>query len=148
MVRGAGERGSSLIVAILATAMIGVSVMIVTQDLNDRQRLFRHQAAVVGLVHLGDAAFAETLAELDRDAGFSGMSLREIDNGAVWSRVQPGSPSTVSVTAEAELDGWRGAIEAEVEIGPAGPVVLRWQRSSRPVQGSSRLLRRKSTSLR
>lgn len=148
MVSSSSERGSSLIVAILACALLATAVGILIQDLNDRQRLFRHEARVISLAHLGDAALAETLAELALDPDFPGLAPRPIDSGVMWSRVQPISQASILVVAEAELDGWRGLLEAEVAMGPKGPSVSRWERAVEPAQGSSRLLRRKSTSLR
>ncbi len=148
MVTRRAERGSSLIVAILACALIGATIGILSQDLIDRQRLFRHEARVIGLTHLGDAALASTLAELTADPSYQGMTTRRVDDGAVWSRVTANSATSLAVSVRAELDGWFGCLEAEVELGSEGPEVRQWRRWTEPIQGKSRLLRRKSNSLR
>jgi len=128
MVTRSAERGSSLIVAILACALIGAAMGILSQDLTDRQRLFRHEARVIGLTHLGDAALAATLAELAADPSFQGLTTRSVDDGVVASRVTAISPTSLTVSVRAELDGWLGHLEAEVEISEVGPEVRRWRR--------------------
>lgn len=148
MVSRRTDRGSGLIMAILACALIGTAMMLLSQDLTDRQRLFRQKARIVTLDHLSDAAFAETLAELAKDPGYSGMALRSIDQGIIWSGVASTSSDEVSVIAEAEFDGWRGVLEARVALHDAGPRVLTWNRYTEPAQGSSRLLRKKSNNRR
>ncbi len=126
------ERGSSLIVAILASALVAIAVGLIVQDLNDRQRLFRHRARVIALTHLVDAALSVTLAELAADPGFPGFAPRRIDDEVIWSHVERLPDGRVSITAEAESDGWQGVLKAEFELGPDGPTVLRWRRSTRP----------------
>ena len=148
MVSHRSDRGSGLIVAILACALIGSAVMLLSQDLNDRQRIFRLKARIVTLDNMSDAAFAETLAELANDPGFTGMALRAIGQGVIWSRVTPILPDEASVIAEAEFDGWRCVLEARVALDDKGPKVLQWNRYTEPAQGSSRLLRKKSNNRR
>lgn len=132
MVGRTRERGSSLIVAILASALVAIAVGLLVQDLNDRQRVFRHGARVIALTHFGDAALSVTLAELAADPEFPGFAPRRIDDGLIWSHVEHLPDGRVSITAEAEFDGWRGLLKAEFELGPDGPTVLRWRRSTRP----------------
>jgi hypothetical protein len=145
-----GERGSSLLVAILATALIGSAVMLLSSDLTERQRLFRLQARTVTLDHLADAALAEALAELTRDSGFQGRLRHQFGDGVIWSEVTASDQGvdTRLVVAKAEFDGWLEILRAQVAVGPDGPSIVQWRRSTQPVQGSSRLLRRKSSSLR
>ena len=142
---GRGNRGASLIMAMLACALIGTAVMLLADDLNIRQRQFRQECRVITLDHLSDAAFAETLAALAVDPGYQGLSLRAVGTGVIWSRVETSAPGRVDVVAEAEFDLWRGVIEAEVELDSGGPRVASWRRFTEPAQGSSRLLRRKSS---
>ena len=132
MVAGTRERGSSLIVALLASAIVAIAVGLIVQDLNDRQRVFRHQARVIALTHLGDAALSVTLAELAADPEFPGLPPRRIDEGVIWSHVELSADGRTTITAEAEFDGWRGLLRAVFEHGPDGPSVVRWSRSTRP----------------
>jgi hypothetical protein len=145
-----GERGSSLFVAMIACVLIGGAVMLLGNDLNDRQRTFRMRARIVALDHLADAAMAETLAGLSGDPAFGGVLRQRLGDGIIWSEVilEDGEGNVRSVISSAQFDGWRGTIEARLDIGPSGPTVISWNRSTRPIQGNSRLLRRKSSSRR
>ena len=127
------ERGSSMLLGILMTALLAVAVALVLGDLNHRQGEFRREARVIELTHLGDAAFAGTLAALSREPEFGGLSLRELGGGVIWSSVTPAAAGDLQVTAEAELDGWRGTIDAVVRVDHDGPFVVGWERRTRPV---------------
>jgi hypothetical protein len=132
MVSRSSERGSSLIVAILACALVAAAIGILSQDLTDRQRLFRHEARVIGLTHLGDAALATTLAELDADPAYPGLATRRIHDGTIESRVAAGMQGSLNIVVRVELEGWIGRLEAVVDLGDTGPVVRRWRRWTEP----------------
>lgn len=148
MVTRSSERGSALIMAILAAALIGTAVMLLSQDLNDRQRLLRHKVRKITTGHLCDAVFAETLAELSNDPDFSGVPFRQVEQGVIGSLVNIESAEMISISAEAEFDGLRSILEAEISVDDVGLRVERWDRYFEPVQGSSRLFRRKSSNFR
>jgi hypothetical protein len=145
VVKDRGDRGAALIMAILASALIGMAVMVLADDLNNRQRLFRQESRQITLGHLSDAVLAETLAELAADPQFKGLPLRKLGEGVIWSRVDTIAPGRADVVGEAEFDQWRGVIEAEVEMDAEGPRVTSWRKFTEPAQGSSRLLRKKSS---
>ena len=76
------------------------------------------------------------------------MTLRGVDQGVIWSRVISTSGNDSEIIAEAQLQDWRCILEATVRLDDQGPKVLAWHRYSEPAQGSSRLLRKKSSSFR
>jgi len=124
---------TSLLLAIVMTALLATAVALVLGDLNHRQREFRREARVLVLTHLGDAALAETLALLAVDPAAAGLAPHALGDGTVWSTVsERPNDGTLRVIANASYDGWRGKLEAWISVADGSPKVLEWSRRTEP----------------
>ncbi len=127
------ESGAALIVAILAIFLISSAAMMVGSHLQSRSADFRCEERQVTLIALTDAAMAEALAHLHSDAQFSGRAESPFGAGTIASAVTTGPDGTVAITASVTYAGWWSEARAELEPGPNGPQVVRWQRRQGPV---------------
>jgi hypothetical protein len=128
------ERGTSLLLAIIMTALLATAVALVLGDLNHRQHEFRREARVLTLTHLGDAAMAETLALLAADPAHPGLRPRIQGDGTIGSTVTPLDGRSLRVVARASFDGWRGVVDAKVVMGDGTPRVVEWSRRTEPAR--------------
>lgn len=122
------EAGFALASALLAVLLLSIGLALVAASLQLRMGLVRREARSVTLTALSDAALAETLAELGRDAYFPGVRERDFGGGRLRSEVRLVSPGRYEVVATASYAGRERTVEAEV-LRPAGgsPRVLRWR---------------------
>jgi hypothetical protein len=128
------ERGTSLLLAIIMTALLATAVALVLGDLNHRQHEFRREARVLTLTHLSDAALAETLAALAADPSSGGLRPRLMTGGTIRSTVSRVGEGSLRVVASARHDGWRGVVEARVVVGDGSPRVVEWSRRTEPAR--------------
>ena len=133
-----GDTGFVLASVLLAILLLSIGLALVAASLQLRMGLVRHEAQFVNLTALSDAALAETLAELSRNAYFHGVPERDLGGGRLRSEVRFLSPGRYEVVATAAYAGRERMVEAEV-LRPAGgsPRVLRWRlrTGSSPARG-------------
>jgi hypothetical protein len=124
------DRGSSLLVAILALVVVSVAAQalhgILLRDLGG----LRAERRAVELRALTDAALASTLARLQGDPTAPGAPRQRLGNGTFESLVRPAGAGLVDVLAAGETGGLRAVVSARVALGPDGPRVVRWERSA------------------
>ena len=125
------QSGAALVMALVAlTVVLGV-VLVVASQLQGLQAGARHDARSAVLASLADAAFAEALARLSEDPGFTGAPARRFGAGEIASAVGVSEDGARAVTATASYQGWTEIIVAEVDL-TAGPRILRLTRSQPP----------------
>jgi hypothetical protein len=115
----------------MAVLIAATAVLLVGQHLQVGFDEYRTERRQVNLIALTDAALAEAMAGLAADPGFTGAPEHPFGNGTVGSTVAPAGSGLVTVIASARYGGWQGELVAEVEV--AGPRVVRWSRSQKPV---------------
>ncbi len=123
------DDGFALAAVLLAILLLSIGLALVAASLQLRMRLVRREAQSVTLTALSDAALAETLAELSKDAYHHGVREHGLGPGRLRSEVRFLSPGRYRVVATATYAGRERIVEAEV-LRPAGgaPQVLRWRR--------------------
>ena len=123
------DEGFALAAVLLAILLLSIGLALVAASLQLRMRLVRRETQSVTLTALSDAALAETLAELGKDAYFHGVPEHGLGPGRVQSKVRSPSPGRYQVVATATYAGRERIVEAEV-LRPAGgaPRVVRWRR--------------------
>ncbi|HVG11218.1 MAG TPA: hypothetical protein VNM67_26175 [Thermoanaerobaculia bacterium] len=123
------DEGFALAAVLLAILLLSIGLALVAASLQLRMRLVRRETQSVTLTALSDAALAETLAELSKDAYYHGVREHGLGPGRLRSEVRFLSPGRYEVVATAIYAGRERIVEAEV-LRPAGgsPRVLRWHR--------------------
>jgi hypothetical protein len=128
---GGPESGVALLWALLATAAVAGSVLLVASIVASRQPASRYDHRSVVLTALSDAAMAETLARLAVDPASSGIDARRFDAGTISSSVSVTPFGLRLVTAVGEFQGWQSVIRAEVAMEP-GPRLVSITRVQAP----------------
>ncbi len=130
MVRGrSGERGVSLLAALLVALLIGAVVVLVGEQHQLRLRAYEMAQREVVLTVLVDGITAEAIAEVAHDPDSSGVAEHALGDGVVWARSRRLDEHTVSVSARAQLGGWESVQLLELRVSKEHPpVVTRWQR--------------------
>lgn len=128
------ERGSSMIVALVALVVVTMAVLLVARLIQYRVDTLRleEKRAVTGA--LADASMAETLARLDQDRLFSGLEPKTLGNGWIESSVSTRQGDRREVIASGRLEDWRTTITAEVDMRFTHPRVVGWSYQARPVR--------------
>ncbi len=121
------ERGSALLVALVAAYLVAATVLLVATYLQTRIAAFRFEERNVQLAALGDAAMAETLASLVADRHFAGVQQRAFGDGFIASTVSRLGSQRVRVRAFGWFGAWQTVIDAEVDISLPQPRVISWQ---------------------
>ena len=123
------DDGFALAAVLLAILLLSIGLALVAASLQLRMRLVRREAQSVTLTALSDAALAETLAELSKDAYFHGVREHGLGPGRLRSKVRFLTLGRYEVVATAIYAGRERIVEAEV-LRPAGgaPRVLSWRR--------------------
>lgn len=125
------QRGSALVFALAALTLVAVTVLAVTAGVRSRGAGVVMEERHVRLSALSDAAMAESLAELARNAAFTGIPERRIEGGSIASAVRPVGLYEVELEATGRRNGWRSVVIGRVDL-EHGPRVLRWERTQRP----------------
>jgi Tfp pilus assembly protein PilV len=123
------DDGFALAAVLLAILLLSIGLALVAASLQLRMRLVRRETQSVTLIALSDAALAETLAELSKDAYHQGVPEHGFGPGRLRSEVEDLHHGRYKVVATATYAGRVRTVEAEV-LRPAGgaPRVLRWRR--------------------
>jgi 3-oxoacyl-[acyl-carrier-protein] synthase III len=130
---GQSETGSALVLALVTTLVVSMAVLLVAGMIASRRTVFEIGRRNITLTALADAAMAETLAELDRDAHFRGFELRSEGAGEISSTVTIEKADHRRVVVFAEVGGWLTSIEATVIIHSGHARLERWTWRTRPV---------------
>ena len=132
MVGNTSERGTALVFALATLTLVGITIAVVTTELQSRGAGVVIEERSVRLTALSDSAMAETLAELSENgSAFAGVPERRVEGGAMWSTVRPIGEWEAEVIAVGARDGWVSTIRARVFL-EGGPRVLWWQRTQGP----------------
>jgi len=110
------EKGSALLLAFVAILLTSMSVLLVAGMIRSRRITFDVEERNVVLTALADAAMAESLAEVDKNRNFSGVTQHSLGRGTISSRVVFEKPGYRKIVAEAFYDGWTEVIEARIDI--------------------------------
>ncbi|MFV2074043.1 MAG: hypothetical protein ACC742_15535, partial [Thermoanaerobaculales bacterium] len=125
------ELGSALVFALAALTLVAMTVLAVTAGVRSRGVGVVMEERHVRLTALSDAAMAESLAELARNPGFTGIPERRIEGGSIASTVRKVGLYEIDLEATGRRNGWRAVIVGRVDL-EHGPRVLRWERTERP----------------
>ena len=131
---GDSERGSSIIVALVALLVVTMAVLLVAQLIQHRVDIMRLEARQAVTDALADASMAETLARLDQDQFFSGLEPKALGDGWIQSSVSARHGDRREVIASGRLEDWRTTITAEVDMRFSHPRVVGWSYHARHVQ--------------
>jgi len=123
---GSKEKGSALLLAFVAILLTSMSVLLVAGLIRSRRISFDVEERNVFLTALVDSAMAESLAGIDENKDYSGVSEHALGRGSISSRVVFDKPGYRSIEAEAHYDGWKEVIEARVDVRREHPVILSW----------------------
>ena len=135
VIRITAQRGSALVFALAALTLVAMTVLAVSAEVRSRGAGVVMEERHVRLTALSDAAMAESLAELARNAAFGGIPERRIEGGSIASAVRQVGLHEVELEAIGRRDGWRSVVIARVDL-EYGPRVLRWQRTQKPDRNS------------
>jgi len=124
------QEGHTLLFALVVLVIVGAAASAVGLSLQMEMRSSQQESRRVRLVALGDAAMAETLAELDRRPSFQGMDEREFGGGTIASTVRALSSDRYEVVTTAQVRGARRRIVSEVRTTGSIPTVLTWKIAS------------------
>jgi hypothetical protein len=122
----------ALVIALLATFLVAVSVLLIASYLQIHTNAFHLEHRNLQLTALTDAVMAETLANLAADRHFTGVERRPYATGTITSTVKALSPNRVHITATAWYGSWTASLEAEVSTSGPAPKVIRWHRHQGP----------------
>ena len=131
---GTSERGSSIILALVALLAVTMAILLVAgliQHRIDTLRLEERQAVTDALA---DASMAETLARLDQNRFFSGLEPEAVGGGWVQSSVSARHSDRLEVIASGRLEDWRTTITAEIDLRFTHPRVVAWSYQAGPAQ--------------
>jgi hypothetical protein len=124
------ERGSALLVAIVALVVVSVGAQALHAILVRDLRGLQAERNAVQLRALTDAALAVTLSRLSADPVVRGVPRQRLDFGFFESAVRAVGPGAVEVLATGEAGGRRSTVKARVALEPAGPRVVGWEPSA------------------
>jgi hypothetical protein len=130
VVKGArqGESGFGLLGALIVIFLLSIALALLAGSLQLRMRLVREDAQTVILTALSDAAVAEAVANLARNAGYKGADEHEFGQGKIETQVDSLGPGLFDVVAVARYAGRTRKVEAEVFRAPGIARVRRWRR--------------------
>ena len=123
-----GERGVSLLAALLVALLIGAVVVLVGEQHQLRFRAFQAMEREAMMTALVDAATAEALAAVAADPDTSGVATHDFGDGEIGSRARRLDATTVSISAIGAWGGWESVQLLTVRVGSGRPVVTEWQR--------------------
>lgn len=131
---GGGERGSAILLALVALLAVTMSVLLVAGLIQHRTDALKaeERRAVTGT--LADASMAETLARLDRDRFFSGLAPEALGDGWIESSVSVRHGDRREVVASGRLEGWRTTLTADVDMRFTHPRVVAWSYQAGPAR--------------
>lgn len=124
------QRGSALLLAIVAVAIVAIAAQAVHGILMRGLQGFQAERRAVQLRALTDAALATTLARLSENPSLGRVSRQTLGDGFIESAIRAAEPGTVEVLATAQAGGRRGTVRAIVAMEPAGPRVVTWEPSA------------------
>ena len=115
-----------MLVTLLALLMVTLSVLLTTSVVNLRTNAFRNEERRVLATALADAALAETLASLDEDPFFRGVTERTLGIGRISSSVVGGGKNVRKVTASGWVAEFEVQIDADVKVKSSRARIVRW----------------------
>jgi hypothetical protein len=133
------DGGQVLLVALVVLLLGSMAAAVLASSLMLRLRLAREEALEIHVQALTDAAMAEALAALARDASFAGFSPHPLEGdpgGLIWSRVEPLAPPRVLLHAGGSQGPRQRVVSAEVALGGGPPRVLSWKVSRQRAESS------------
>lgn len=123
-----GEEGQALVVALVALLLLGAALALVAGTLVARMNRVRAEARETVLLALGDAAVAETLANLAAWPVSPGVAPRDFGGGTIESRVTRLPHDGFTAVAQAAYRGESLSVEVKGRLTELGPVVDGWRR--------------------
>lgn len=91
-----------------------------------RARLVSQESRRIHLVALTDAAVAESVAHLNKSAGFGGVAQKEFGGGTLSSEIESLSKKRRSIRATASYRGWTRTVQVQVKIDKGSMEVESW----------------------
>ncbi len=125
--RGRGEKGHSLLLAMVVLVLVTTAALLVSSALMLRMREVQEEMIAVRLTALVDAAMAETLAQFSRGGRLRGGE-RPFGGGRISSEVIATQGRSRTVRIEAHYGAKVRRLEVEVLLTPQGPTILSWRR--------------------
>jgi len=127
------DRGSALVVAIVALAVSAIMIAVTAGLLRARGVGIRLEERDVRTMALADAAMAEALARLAADPEAEGVAERPFGHGTIRAVVDRGDRARPTVEAVGSAGGWEVVVSAELRWVGSRPEVVRWERRVRVV---------------
>ncbi len=115
-----------MLVTLLTLLMVTLSVLLTTSVVDLRTNVFRGEERRVLTTALADAALAETLARLDEDPNFRGVTERALGIGRISSSVAFGGENVRKVTASGWGAEFEVQIDADVTVKFSRARIVRW----------------------
>jgi len=143
-VRRSPERGFALLLALAVLLLVGAAVLLAFRTALSGKNALQRERRLIELRAASDAAFAETMASLDENIGFPGLSGRAFGGATLSSGITRRPDGTLRVVATASRGGWTMTLDATVRIDRRGrPSIVSWNRSpARPAgRGTGSVLR-------
>lgn len=122
------ERGNALLLALIVLVLVESSLVLLAMALRLRQEEELREARDVRLLALADAAVARSLACLATSPGCGGFAEEELGPGRIAAEIESDGGTQRHILARARWGVAELAVEADAQLTPFGPRVLRWRR--------------------
>jgi hypothetical protein len=123
------QRGNALLLALIVLVLVESALVLLAMALRLRQEEARREARDVRLLALADAAVARSLACLASAVGCGGFPEEQLGPGRIAAEIASDGGTRRRILARARWGAAALAVEADVQLTPGGPQVVRWRRA-------------------
>lgn len=111
----------------LVMVLVAASIALLVGHFGFRARLASQEARRIHLVAITDAAVAESIAKLNKSAGFAGVTQRHFGGGTLGSEIESLSASRRLIVATASYRGWTRTIRVQVRLHSSSIEIESWE---------------------